>query len=366
MEQDFRVCISCLKDPGLISWFKLQCKNSNRGNCKFCGRTNMPVMWSNDVIEYLRSFIFEGYSLCVESAPYIDREGGYQCPTYEPDELFDEYYDEIGSEKFEKYVRDYFCAEGQLYLWGDSYAQPNALQYAEWSWNHFSEVVKSNKSMKKHDSYNNEHASPEDFLELYLPLYYKISKCIKNEKAGTKIYRCRRENNKLTMPIDFQDLTSPPESCIKKDNRFSNKKVSLFYAALDEKTAEDETKCDRYKYSYVGKFSLINNLTILDLYKINPPNGRFDNKWKGLYLLHKFMENFTHEISIPPNRKPRNYKPTQKICEYIMNNKIGNRKIHGIKYKSSITQRPCYVLFFDNKSSRKYLKLESYHLNFYK
>lgn len=49
-----------------------------------------------------------------------------------------------------------------------------------------------------------------------------------------------------------------------------------------------------------------------------------------------------------------------------MNNKIGNRKIHGIKYKSSITQRPCYVLFFDNKSSRKYLKLESYHLNFYK
>ena len=71
MEQDFRVCISCLKDPGLISWFKLQCKNSNRGNCEFCGRTNMPVMWSNDVIEYLRSFIFEGYSLCVESAPYI-------------------------------------------------------------------------------------------------------------------------------------------------------------------------------------------------------------------------------------------------------------------------------------------------------
>lgn len=363
MEQDSRVCISCLKDPGLISWFKSQCKNSNRGNCKFCGRTNMPVMWSNDVIEYLRSFIFEGYSLCVESAPYISREGGYQCPRYEPDELFDEYYGDIGSEKFEKHVRDYFCADTEPYLRGESYTQPNFLEYATWSWEHFSKVVKCNKSMKEDDPYNNEFSSPENFLKHCLPFYLKKTKCIKNEKKGSKIYRCRRENNKLTTPIDFQDLTSPPVSCIKKDNRFSNKETSLFYGALDKKTAEDETKGNKYKYSYVGEFSLIHNLTILDLYEIDPPNGHFDNRWKGLYLLYKFMRNFTHEISTPSNKEPLNYKPTQKICEYIMNNKIEGKKIHGIKYKSSITQRPCYVLFFDSKSSRKYLKLENYDFN---
>ncbi|MEG0216310.1 MAG: RES family NAD+ phosphorylase, partial [Hungatella sp.] len=177
---------------------------------------------------------------------------------------------------------------------------------------------------------------------------------------GTIIYRGRKTDNILPEPLPFEQITSPSLEYIKGQNRFSCNKVSMFYGAKDEETAKKEIDYQNEPNLYIGRFSLLHKITILDLSQIKSPKGLFDKDWQGEYFILKFMNSFLKEIRKPVEDQTIDYKPTQSISDYIRNNEIYGHKVDGIKYKSSKNGKICYVFFWGAEDSAEHLKLKDY------
>lgn len=168
-------------------------------------------------------------------------------------------------------------------------------------------------------------------------------------------YKCRR------WPLLFRDLTSPPVQYT-REMRMSKKGDAVFYGAVNSQTARREAINDAgSNYCYLGKFETTHQQRLLDLTGIPEHLTIYDQEQ---YLLLLFLRNFCEAISeYVPNHDAIKYAPTQ-LLTYFFRNKLrhydengGNNPIDGILYKSSKDGNINAVLFYDNATSRNYLKL---------
>jgi hypothetical protein len=156
--------------------------------------------------------------------------------------------------------------------------------------------------------------------------------------------------------LDFPSrFTSPPIALATQPNRMSPGGIPMFYGADDFATAALEV---------VGKdlvedreatgiaFEALRPMRILDLVGMRRAVSYFSPGGPMWFDRMRFLRFFSQDVSKPIERDHRQhieYVPTQVFTEYVryqMSTKDGV-PIDGIRYRSSLNGRPCYVLFFD-------------------
>lgn len=177
------------------------------------------------------------------------------------------------------------------------------------------------------------------------------------------IYRARPITEDT--PLEFKEITSPPDK-IASQGRMSPAGISMFYGGFDEETVRREctpkTEHDGKGRFLIGKFHVKNPLLILDLTEIPKPQFWEQNRAHREKL--SFLNIFSKEISKPivsDDRIHTEYVPTQVFTEYLrfVFKYYGRETLDGIKYRSSINDRPCIVLFCNQKESGDMLDMDT-------
>jgi hypothetical protein len=146
-------------------------------------------------------------------------------------------------------------------------------------------------------------------------------------------------------------LGPPPHLKAKNANRFSPAGILMFYSSGRKETAVAEIidKSKPNELISVGSFKNAKPLTLIDLTLI-PEISIFDLGKSQFYEPSHFLRKFVRSVSQPiikDGREHFEYVPTQVVTEYFryVLPQIGGISVDGIKYKSSIDQQDCYVVF---------------------
>lgn len=111
----------------------------------------------------------------------------------------------------------------------------------------------------------------------------------------------------------------------------------------------------------IGEFETIKDLVIVDLTNLQPASI-----WsceKDDFNRRNFLYDFSKEISLPLGDRSASieYVPTQIFAEYLryVFKTDNSNKLDGVMYKSSLSNGNDIVLFYDNETSSKVLKLNN-------
>jgi hypothetical protein len=151
----------------------------------------------------------------------------------------------------------------------------------------------------------------------------------------------------------LDDLGPTPIKFAKYANRMSPAGIPMFYATEDTITAIKEVWNGKVGVKLsVATFKTKNPCSILDFCTLPPVPTIFkrDATVEQIDAL-SFLRRFVRDISQPVSKSEKEhieYVPTQILTEYfrhIFKTKDG-QSIMGLKYPSSYTRRPCYVMFW--------------------
>lgn len=175
--------------------------------------------------------------------------------------------------------------------------------------------------------------------------------------VGIKFWRVRKDDGRSALD-DESDFTPPPKEYAKSPNRMSPSGISMFYGADTFETAVAETIEEGEKAVGIC-FQTLVPLNLLDLTNIPRVRMWSDMPRKdrqAIMFLEKFREDMSKKVERDHSVQHIEYVPTQIFTEYIrfeVKTPEGE-PYHGIRYPSSITGDPCYVLFFDEFECRKF------------
>jgi hypothetical protein len=164
-------------------------------------------------------------------------------------------------------------------------------------------------------------------------------------------------------PLTFDEISSPPDEYAKQ-NRMSPAGVSMFYGTFDEETARREctpqTGHDGKGRFLIGQFKQNRSLQLIDLTAL--PRTSFWHQKRETREALAFMRIFHKEITKrikSDDRIHTEYIPSQVFTEYLryVFKLEGEISVDGMIYNSSVNERHCIVLFFNQKESKKYLEL---------
>jgi hypothetical protein len=173
-----------------------------------------------------------------------------------------------------------------------------------------------------------------------------------------ELFRARAyPRNAAHPPSTANELGTPPVEHATVSNRMSPIGIPMFYGALDEDTAFDETVAAAPGADHdvtVGVFTAQQPLHVVDLNALPDipsvfERDRLDVRWSLIFLHH-----FADEVRKPINRDDREhleYVPTQIVTEYFRHVCPTDHGIpvDGILYRSAVRDGgTCVVLFIDN------------------
>lgn len=159
------------------------------------------------------------------------------------------------------------------------------------------------------------------------------------------------------LPLEPGELPTPARlgsapDARAKANRMSAKGTSMFYGADDPSTAWEEIRPGSSDRIVIGRWHPARPLKMLDLVKLAEPPSFFAWENATVRIGIKSLEAFAEALSLPimPGHEGE-YRSTQAFTEYLRHHLPG---IDGIIYRSSITSRPCCVVFADNAACDPY------------
>lgn len=231
-------------------------------------------------------------------------------------------------------------------------------QKKELQWKHFSKMVKHSRrftflAMSRV-------AGSDNILEYLGAILRYTDGILHTITTGTTLYRTRSLDKEIDTSFGFNDITSAPD-VYAGQCRMSPAGVSMFYGALDMKTAVDESiKTANAKVLAIGEFKTIRELTVVDLTVLPTDVSIWMDEWNAISFLNSFHKDITRPL-LNDAKEAIEYIPSQIFTEYLrwmFTDKKG-RNIDGLMYRSSKTQKANVVLFCNNENSRKWLKLEN-------
>lgn len=340
---DSRVCNHCVSDKHIKQFIK---NNGDKSNCDYCGKNRATTVEFNEFIEFFLGHVDSAY--CNPLDALVNFE---DSKTFGIVELLDDIdLTEQNSLRndVEHSLSDRVWCETPYY----HYEESEALNAG---WEKFAEVVKRHRYTfhQLDDEHFYEPIRPSAFLPALSNVISRIG-LYKTLTKGTFLYRVRieRKKEKLTKA---SELAPPPANKAKYPNRMSPSGIPMFYGAFDIGTAIKETYSEaEHKEDHiatVAKFKLLKDIVLVDLSKIPPYLGFFEDADYNNQQI-EFLDEFVKAVSAPIEKDGRehiDYIPTQIITEhlrYIHHKQNDNEKICGLVYPSSKPGRKNSVVIF--------------------
>jgi len=222
-------------------------------------------------------------------------------------------------------------------------------------WDSFCHTVKHRKRyLFANETYAFDDRVPVSKMLEELGAVVERRELVRSLPIGTMIFRMR-VRGRYERPSNPSELGPPPIHHTAA-NRMSPGGISLFYGALEETTAKDETFKSRpsrvrrkYDYGTLAQWQAKRELHMLDLARIPDVQQPFGAGWYRDEI--PFLAAFRNSISQPvvlDGREHVEYVPTQVISEYFQHAFVPQEGelLDGILYPSSIS-RPgtCVALF---------------------
>jgi hypothetical protein len=239
-----------------------------------------------------------------------------------------------------------------------SYASRTYGQRLALGWDSFCDTVKHRKRyLFANETFEFDDRVPVSQVLKELGAVVIRRELVRSLPIGTIIFRMRARG-RYEKPSNPTELGPPPVYSTVA-NRMSPGGVSLFYGALEENTARDETfKSNhsmsrirrKYDYGTLAGWRATGELRVLDLARIPDVQEAFGKGWYGDEI--PFLTAFRDSISRPvilDGREHVEYVPTQVISEYFRYVFVpqDGQLLDGILYPSSI-RKPgtCVALFY--------------------
>lgn len=177
---------------------------------------------------------------------------------------------------------------------------------------------------------------------------------IKSFPSGTRYWRAAAHKEGEHMPLPHR-FASPPLDMARQPNRMSPSGISMFYGAVDFDTAakevigagvKEKSHITAVQFESLRDFNILDLASSLNAVSYFAPEGL---KWKHYSI---FLKEFVKSVSRPiePDREKHiEYVPTQILTEFVRYEvkAIDGSPVDGIAYPSSLTGKPCVVLFAD-------------------
>lgn len=350
-------CTQCLSEPAIQQFIK---NHPVHKPCSYCDSTDRPCSSIDVVAEYILECIATEFEEAIYRTPYDGSDGGFQVETFDtyellhnvaPIEAHDEVFEDIVSEIGDETWVESFDISPEFYF--------------RMGWARLVKTTRKRRFTALLDTPGTgsldaeESASPQASIKYILKAFENLS-CVRALPSDTILYRIRRCKKPGRLE-SAREMGSPPADKAKQANRMSPVGVSMFYGALDAKTANEETAPtekdkESKPYVHIAEFVASRALFLVDFIKIqNSFISIYENKKEQraqLRLLKNLVRKFSKRLDDTANEH-LDYLPTQIITEYFRYCfKHHNKPVDGIIYKSSVGVNgaggKCVVLFVEN------------------
>ncbi len=353
------ICVSHVKDPHLLE--RLAHERKPDQACVLCESLicDSLAVAAEEIAQRVDELIGAFNVRAVDILPYDGREGGYQGPTADIDDVLGD----LGVwEAFEPDIADLALdlirnayADEPL-TWVSSSADPDTLH---WDWELFADTVKHSTRLVFRPKSTGQPGATHviDFLTRITDAYLDSGYLLRYWEKGTSIFRGRMVENFDPPRAKKWDASTlgPPPAELAKANAMSPAGISLFYGSLDPQTAIAEiAQSSIHSHAVVGEFRLSTGIHIFDLTNIEDArhiNGSmFDDKHRNRVIMRNFLADFIRQVTmpvIPDGREHYEYAPTQVLTEFLRS--TTTTAMVGIAFPSSIKPSGTnVVLFYDH------------------
>lgn len=332
--------------------------------CSYCGYRK-KVVELEILMDFITDAIMHFYTDPGNFMSYNSKEG-YLGNVYDGSELLNEQFELVINDNV--LFKDIHDSIDFSRAWANEYEYyDDEADFRYEDWVGFQNIVKHRSrflfSSKRNINFNSGVFSINGFLKL-VGKQIRQMRMLTSLDKGIALYRCRQHEykNEVTEAVH---ICSPRIEHAIYPNRMSPAGISMFYAAFEPETAENETldpaSLEKPFYS-IAEFRTKNELNLIDLSKVPDMPSRFEQrKWDVYYLiafLRAFVEDFTKGIK-KDGKIHVEYVPTQILTEYFRYefSKAGAKPIDGIIYPSSKNPgKNACVLFMDHETSLLDLK----------
>jgi hypothetical protein len=348
---DNRVCNHCANDVYIKKFIK---DNGEDSFCDYCNKNRKKTVYFNDFIEFFLQHFDSGYGY--PNDEFVHWDDG---ESFEINELLDKISDFHGIDytNIPQSLQDDIIDSLSDRRWCEKpYWQYDLSEALKYGWEGFVRLVK-HKSRYVFNRIENEFPCepipPSAFLDELGKLISRLG-LYKTLTKGTFLYRARiHDSDRKKKLIKASDLAPPTIEYAKYSNRMSPAGIPMFYGAYDICTALKETYDlfnDQGKVATVAKFKLLKDICLVDLSKVPPIPGFFED---ASYSYHEivFLNDFVVDISKDIKKDGREhieYVPTQIVTEYLrfLHNNETTGRIYGLIYPSSKNKGKKSVVIF--------------------
>jgi len=349
---DGEVCSSCLDNEALKAWIE---NEGQDGTCGYCGLAGKVVL-GNELMQQLADGLEHEFGDADnEGIPYDGREGGYQAPLEDLEDIFIQAGWPFSNDELAEDVIEAFADVPRVskYVWSLS---PSEMLIS--GWRRFVEFTRHETrylflaAPKAKTADNWDEIPPAEMLDR-LGEVILDSECIKPFAVGTRFTRARPHKKNRTL-LSHQELGPPPTDKALYSNRMSPAGISMFYGALDAETAQAEVVAahrKRPKAVTTGEFQTLRPLNLVDLVDLPALPSLFNERRRHLRGPIRFLHDFATAIAEPVSvdaEEHIEYVPTQIVTEYIREvlPARSGQPVDGILYRSAQREGGVNVVVF--------------------
>jgi hypothetical protein len=347
------ICRECFKNVELKNFVEQFGKFAKEYKCEVCGSSTTYHIEFKIVGEYIYNQIIKNLRLLTEdywddiSKTYRHSKMGWIIRTESIIGVMSDYnilnisdynkYKDVSEKLIKAYnpsidIYKEFCSK-----YTDDEEYESAMRF---SWDQFVNQVKY--SSRFNINIRNEYFHGFDDLLC----------CFETYIQDETLYRVR-----LNVDCDFkksreyyEELLAPAPKHLTKENRLSPRGISYMYLSETINTALAECRAVIGDIALIGTFKPAKRLKLFDLSRGRIQNNIFDKNFNSrLVCYSSLLEKISLEISKPvrENDDELIYIPSQVFAEYIR-----GTGFDGIIFKSSLTNKKNYVLFYGNDSDQ--------------
>jgi hypothetical protein len=344
---DKYVCAECVHEPDLSR--SVSDASESGQHCSFCDAAAAAEM---DILleAFMNGVVHEYQTADDEGVPW---DHGYQgAKTYDSWDLVHEQYsdafpEDVAAEVYECLVKETWAARDGWRLRWDAFLSDN--------WDLFVKQITTRNRFVYFVNSTSEH-NPDEMGagELLSALSLSLGRlgCVRPIPPGLRLFRARAISEGYSgwkaadLGTNLDANASP--------SRFSPVGIAMFYAAENATTALAEVgRATSEKRFKLGQFVSTGRADYLDLTALPDVQSEFDPRYGEYWRDVRFLKRFINEVSKPATEESHlaqiQYIPTQVVAEYFLRTPSLGERVKAIRYNSSITGAPCWVVDVRNE-----------------